>query len=328
MHTIYPLPTITFSRFPEIQEERPVALLTSAPAWNAVKDRLHLPVTWQAEVSEATTAAWDQLLPGLQALVAQQPDCVMYAVGGGLVADAAKYLAVHCNLALVCLPTALSVDAFFTWASGIRKEGCVYYLVTKPPEKLVIDLEVIGAAPPGLRAAGICDVLSIATGNWDWRYAEEKGLNPPEMRFIPYASQAAQAILQGALDCAEAAGRGDPQGLKQLLDCLCLEVQLCNQVGHARPEEGSEHYFAYAAENLAGHGLPHGDLLGPGILLMAGLQGQDTADLKRAMEACHIPLDRLSEQVIQQTLAILPDYVRQHNLAYGLAHDLPGGKTS
>jgi len=322
MHTIYPLPTIEFIPFAEIQEKRPVAVVSSAPAWNAVRDRLRLPIVWQADIQEATIEHWEPFLPGLQHAIQESPACVLYAVGGGLAADAAKYLALKSGAPLVCLPTALSVDAFFTWASGIRKDGCVRYIVTKPPEQLLIDWQVIAAAPPGLRAAGICDVLSIATGNWDWQYAEQKGQNPPEMRFIPYVSQAAQAILQGALDCAEAAGRGDADGLKQLLDCLCLEVQLCNQIGHARPEEGSEHYFAYAVENLAGHGLPHGDLLGPGIVRMAAYQGQDTSPLERALRHCQIPLDRLPEAMIQQTLQLLPEYVRRHNLPYALAHDL------
>ena len=56
----------------------------------------------------------------------------------------------------------------------------------------------------------------------------------------------AMAILAGVLDCAEAAGRGDKDGLKTLYDCLAMEVQLCNQIGHARPEEGSEHQLAYS----------------------------------------------------------------------------------
>jgi glycerol-1-phosphate dehydrogenase [NAD(P)+] len=132
----------------------------------------------------------------------------------------------------------------------------------------------------------------------------------------------AQAILSGALDCAEAAGRGDHQGLKTLFDCLAMEVQLCNQIGHARPEEGSEHYFAYCAENFTGHGLPHGDLVGPGILLMARLQGQDTAHLESALKACSIPLDHISAEITARTLKSLPEYCVRHELAFGLAHTL------
>ncbi len=130
----------------------------------------------------------------------------------------------------------------------------------------------------------------------------------------------AQSILNGVLDCAEAAGRGDKDGLKALYDCLAMEVQLCNQIGHARPEEGSEHYFAYAVENEMGHGLPHGDLVGPGIMLVARLQGQGISRLEKALKACNIPLNNIPQDAIDRTMKILPAYCKRHNLAFGIAH--------
>jgi glycerol-1-phosphate dehydrogenase [NAD(P)+] len=165
-------------------------------------------------------------------------------------------------------------------------------------------------------------VLSIATGSADWEFAHARGKNPAGMEYVPYAAQTARGILQGALDCAEAAGRGDAAGLRQLLECLALEVQLCNFLGHSRPEEGSEHYFAYAIENRVGKGLPHGDLVGPGILLMGQVQGLDTAPLRKALVAAGARLDRLPEADIRATWAELPEYCVRHGLAYGVAHDV------
>jgi glycerol-1-phosphate dehydrogenase [NAD(P)+] len=317
MH-IWPLPRIEFASCAAWEEARPVALVTSRLAWEAVGEMPRLRVAWRAEPQEATQAHWERLGAGLQGEV-------VYAVGGGLAADTGKYLAAQRGLPLVCLPTALSVDAFFTWASGVRQAGCVQYLETKPPDLLVVDLETLHAAPAEIRAAGICDVLSIATGSWDWRFAAERGMNPPGMEYVPHVDQVAAGILQGAYDCAAAAGQGDPEGLKQLLDCLALEVQLCNQIGHSRPEEGSEHYFAYAVENHVGAGLTHGELVGPGILLMAERQGQEATRLRRALEACHVPLDRIPEAAIASTLNTLPEYVHRHGLPYGTAHESSGG---
>ena len=153
------------------------------------------------EVTEASTAHWDDHLAGMANHVAE----VVYAVGGGLAADAAKYIAFKLDLPLVVVPTALSVDAFFTAASGIRRGGCIHYIETKSPERLIVDFDIITAAPASIRAAGITDVLSIATGSWDWKYAHEHGKNPPSMEFIPWVYDIAQHILIGALDCAEAA---------------------------------------------------------------------------------------------------------------------------
>lgn len=327
MKQIWNLPIVQLMPFSEIDEKRPVLLVTSAPAWNAVKDNLHLNIAARLEVTEATTEHWDALqsstlAPGASAGVVNQKSEIIYSVGGGLTADAAKYLAIKLGLPLVVLPTALSVDAFITAASGIRRDGCVYYIETKPPENLILDLDVVARAPLSIRAAGITDVMSIATGSWDWKFSHARGQNPPGMEFIPWVYDNAQSILSGVLDCAEAAGRGDYDGLKTLYDCLAMEVQLCNQVGHARPEEGSEHYFAYAVENEMGHGLPHGDLVGPGILLFAKLQGQDTTHLEQALKACHIPLHNIPQETVTRTLKLLPAYCVRHNLSFGLAHTL------
>ena len=313
------LPLVNLMPFSEIDEKRPVLLITSTPAWNAVKDSLRgLNIVHTIEVIEANTTHWDNLKSSSE----DRKFEIVYAVGGGLVADASKYIASKLNLPLAVLPTALSVDAFITAASGIRKDGCVYYIETKVPENLILDLDIIAKAPSNIRAAGITDVMSIATGAWDWKFAHEKNKNPQGMEFIPWVYDNAQSILSGVLDCAEAAGRGDHDGLKTLYDCLAMEVQLCNQVGHARPEEGSEHYFAYAVENEMGHGLPHGDLVGPGIMTMAKLQEQDTGLLEAALKACNIPLDHIPQSVIEHTLAELSAYCLKHGLAFGLAHTL------
>ena len=319
MKRIPNLPVVHNMPFSEIDEKRSVLLVTSAPAWNAVKANLRgLNIIETIEVAEATTDYWDNL----QSSIANQKSEIVYAVGGGLVADASKYIASKLNLPLVVLPTALSVDAFITAASGIRRDGCVYYMETKVPETLILDLDTIAKAPASIRAAGITDVMSIATGAWDWKFAHERGMNPAGMEFIPWVYDNAQSILSGVLDCAEAAGRGDKDGLKTLYDCLAMEVQLCNQVGHSRPEEGSEHYFAYAVENEMGHGLPHGDLVGPGIMIMSKLQDQAAGPLEAALKACNIPLDRIPSEVVTRTLAELPVYCEKHGLAFGLAHTL------
>ena len=314
MQLIQNLPITHLTHLRDWVEKRTVALVTSAPAWKAVENSLHLPVAWRKEVFEATTANWDEISAGFKGEV-------VYSVGGGLTADAAKYYAAKHELPLVVIPTTLSVDAFITAASGIRKDGCVYYIDTKPPEELILDLDVIAAAPETIRAAGISDVMSIATGSWDWKFAQERGKNPAGMEFIPWVYETARGILEAVLYCAEAAGRGDREGLKTLYDCIAMEVQLCNQVGHARPEEGTEHYFAYCAENHLGHGLPHGDLVGPGIIHAARWQGQETSALEKALNACHIPFDRIPPEIVEKVRLELPVYCSRHILPYAIAHE-------
>ena len=57
-------------------------------------------------------------------------------------------------------------------------------------------------------------------------------------------------------------------------------------------------------------------------MIIAERQGQEIALLRKALEACHIPLDKLPTQIIQATLHDLPGYVRRFQLPYGIAHEL------
>ncbi len=315
MKRIWNIPIVEYIPVQEIDEAADVALVYTKGALDAVEHSLPFKPSSKIEVTLAEEDHWKQLISNIQG-------DVIYAVGGGLAVDAAKYIACKTNKPLKCIPTAMSVDAFFTWASGYRQDGCVEYMATKPPDITFIDLDLIAQAPEPIKAAGICDILSIATGSWDWKYAHDNDRLDRETRFIPFVYDNAASILQGALDCAEAAGKSDHDGMKQLIDCLALEVQLCNQIGHSRPEEGSEHYFAYSVENVMGKGLPHGDLVGPGILIMAQLQGLDIGPLEKALRSCNIPLHSIPDNIIQQTLYRLPDYCNKHKFPFGIAHTL------
>ena len=314
---VWPLPRIEIGSLSQVRESRPVALYMSGPAWEALGGVLDLPVAWRAEPVEATEAHFLELAGAIPADVQ-----VIYAVGGGLPVDAAKIAMARRALPLIAVPTALSVDAHLTPASGIRREGCVFYVETGAPQRLLIDWEVIAAAPSWVRAAGLGDVLSIATGLWDWRYADEQGKNPLGQRWIPYAAESAKVLLDEGIRIAASAGAGEVAGLAGLLQLLALEVQLCNLIGHSRPEEGSEHAFAYSVEHLVDHGLPHGDLVGPGIVAMAAAQGQEPDLLREALLAAGARLDRIPRPAAETTLRGLPAYVERHQLPFSVAHTL------
>ena len=273
MTTIWPLPKLEIRDLISIDESRPVALLTGDRSWAAVSPLVDLPLVVQAEPYRIEADYLDTLAEGLPPQVG-----VVYGIGGGMVADAAKYVGWKRGLPVVIVPTALSQDGFFTALVAARTDGSVNYITTGPAEKLIIDWEVIRAAPQNFRGAAIVELLTIVTGILDWRYAAEHNQNTPETRFVPWAAGLMAGIAQQAFKIAAGVGRGDVKSLRNLLDLICMEVQLTNQMGHNRPQEGSEQYFAYAIEPRAGKGkpVPYADMVGPGILLASALHGQDT----------------------------------------------------
>jgi glycerol-1-phosphate dehydrogenase [NAD(P)+] len=316
---IWNLPRIELRELSTVKETRPAAVLTGNRAWDAVGSLLDLPIVIQAEPH---TARYDFL----EELVTSLPETVqvVYGIGGGLVCDVAKYVAWKKGLPSVIIPTALSVDGFFTALVAVRKEGSVYYETTGPAEKVIIDLEVVGSAPPHIRGTGIVEILSMTTGLLDWQYAAKLKKNTYQERFQPWAASIAAGIAQQAYKIAKGVGEGRPDALRNLLDLICVEVQLTNQLGHNRPQEGAEQYFAYAIEPKAarGAGIPYADLVGPGIVIAAALHGQDTSAIRNTLLDAGVRLDRLNEDDIVQTLEMLPEYVQKHNLPHSIVHDM------
>jgi glycerol-1-phosphate dehydrogenase [NAD(P)+] len=319
MTTIWTLPRIELTELNSVTETRPTALLTGRKSWDMVGSMLNLPLVVQAEPHTADRAFMDGMSDGMPKQVE-----VIYGVGGGLPCDVAKYVGAKRNIPVVLIPTALSVDGFFTPIVAVRDGGSVGYDTTGPAEKVVIDWEVVRNAPPTIRGTGIVEILSIVTGLLDWRYAAERGQNRPEERFQQWAAGLAAGIAQQAFKIAKDVGDGKVEALRQLLDLICMEVQLTNQLGHTRPQEGSEQYFAYAVEPRVsrGRGIPYADLVGPGLLISAALHGQDVAPLRATLVSAGIRLGELSPNTIYDTLLRLPQYVKQHNLPYSILHDI------
>lgn len=320
MTTIWPLPRIEIKSLNKIEEKRPTALLTGKTSWSLVSSMIELPLVVQAEPQTSERSFLDTLVDGLPPQVE-----VIYGVGGGLVADVAKYVGTKRKLPVTLIPTALSVDGFFTALVAVRETGTVSYETTGPVAEVIIDWDVVSSAPPHIRGTGIAEILSIVTGLLDWRYAAERNQNSEKERFQPWAAGLAAGIAQQAFKIAKGVGEGRIDALQNLLDLICAEVQLTNQLGHNRPQEGSEQYFAYAMESKIariGKSIPYADIIGPGILIAAALHGQDIAPIRATLQSAGIRLGQLKPDDIVDTLRNLPTYVREHELPYSILHDL------
>lgn len=319
MTTIWNLPCIEIKPLNKIEESRPTALLTGNKSWQSVGSMFDLPLVVQAEPHTADRKFLNMMGDNLPPQVE-----VVYGVGGGLVADVAKYIGWKNNLPVVVVPTALSVDGFFTPIVAVREGGTVGYETTGAADVVYIDWDVVSQAPPGIRGTGIVEILSIVTGILDWRYAAERSKNPPSERFQPWAAGLAAGIAQQAFKIAKNVGEGKVEALRNLLDLICMEVRLTSQIGHTRPQEGSEQYFAYAIEPKVARnrGVPYADLVGPGLLISAALHNQDIRPIRDTMASAGIRLGQLRPDDIVETIRDLPQYVKDHNLPYSILHDI------
>lgn len=319
MTILWPLPRIEIRSLNKVDEKRPTALLTGQKAWSVVSSSLSLPLVVQAEPHTAER----NFLDTLAANIPEQVE-VIYGIGGGLTCDVAKYVGRKNNLPVVLIPTVLSVDGFFTALVAVREKGTVEYEPVGPADSVLIDWELIQQSPRHLRGAGIVELLTIVTGLLDWQYAAKLNKNTAETRFIPWAASLMAGIAQQAFKIAEGVGEGKIESLQTLLDLICMEVQLTNQLGHNRPQEGSEQYFAYAIEPKVARGrsIPYADLVGPGILIASALHKQNIASIRDTLVSAGVRLGQLRPDDILATVRELPQYVRDHRLPYSILNDL------
>jgi glycerol dehydrogenase-like iron-containing ADH family enzyme len=244
-------------------------------------------------------------------------------LGGGMALDMAKYVAWRRGLDPVLVPSIASVDACVTNTIAVRDEGKVRYIGFVAPQVVLADFDLMQSAPPHLNRAGIGDILSIHTALWDWQAAAERALIA---RDADVARQAA-ALVDQLESRAQGVHAVTEDALQWLIEAYAAENTLCLQVGHARPEEGSEHFFAYNVEHRTGQGYVHGELVGLGILLMARLQENEPARVERILDATGVrfqPRDLgLSQAEVEQALLTLPAYVESEGLPHSVINERP-----
>jgi len=260
----------------------------------------------------------------LEALVAGLPDVTaIVGFGGGVVMDAAKFIAWRRRIPLILAPSVVSVDASVTNTIAVRDDSRVLYEGFVVADRVVVDTDLIRRAPVALNRAGVGDLLSIHTALWDWQLGAARG------RSVMVTSAAARAaeILEEIEGLAVEIGDITPRALEAVVRAYVEVNALCLDVGHSQPEEGSEHYFGYRLEAVTGRSFVHGQLIGLGTVLMAELQGNNPARPRGILERCRVawhPEDLgVARPAIAAALSGISDFVREGGYAYSILDVAP-----
>jgi glycerol dehydrogenase-like iron-containing ADH family enzyme len=79
------------------------------------------------------------------------------------------------------------------------------------------------------------------------------------------------------------------RALKLLVDMHIEVVDICQGLGHARVEAGSEHLLVEAIEETTARAFLHGPIVALGIEVMSGLQGNDRDRIVSVMDEVGLP---------------------------------------
>lgn len=241
-------------------------VVTQPEAWNVVRDRI-------PDVRPAAVVMANDLSPeALDGLAAELDAGTVVGIGGGTAMDTAKWIHWRRGVDLIQVPSLPSVNACFTRMTALRDGGKVRYEGDAVPNVVLVDYSLIRSAPDWMIRSGIGDVLSCHTALFDWRLAIRHRNDPA------WDDEAAGASLRYVDELEAIADEirlASDEGLRRLMELHREIGGRCHDLGHARFEEGSEHFFAYCFEDVTGRTILHGELVSLGVIVMSTIQGNN-----------------------------------------------------
>ncbi len=218
----------------------------------------------------------------LDKLVRELPEVdTVVGIGGGVAIDTAKYFSWKRGCKAVFIPTIVSVNAYATPGAAVRFSGKVNYLGNVIPDKIIIDFPAIQSAPKRLNTAGTGDIYSCRTALFDWKLAHEKNGEFYDDKIAGESRRILSTLVGNAGEIKNVTEKGIKTLVQLHIDTN--NVQLAAK--SPRPEEGSEHLFFYALEELTGRAFVHGEVVGTGIYVLTHFQNNEEAIVEGEMEA-------------------------------------------
>ncbi len=203
---------------------------------------------------------------------------VIIGMGGGKALDAAKAAAIDANLPMIVFPTIAASDAPCSALSVIyHADGVVDHdrFLPHNPDLVLVDTEIISAAPPRFLAAGIGDALAT------WYEAESceesGGLNCLFLPGLPLAFVVARASRDVIFEYGEAAMAECRQKIAGPAMERIVEANiLMSGIGFESGGVATAHAVHHGLTNLdETHHALHGEKVAIGILTGLAMKGRD-----------------------------------------------------
>ena len=266
----------------------------------------------------ARTVLVDEVsLESLEGLLNDSADFdTVVAFGGGLAIDSAKFVACKTGKPFVAIPTVVSADVSVCRAVAVRDDWRVRYIGDKMPERLLIDFDIIRSAPPHINRGGVCDILSCYTALRDWEISHSNTAETIDPQTVDVANNLLRRLFSRQKEIHDVT----EDGIRFLIEGYLEEVRLCEQCGSPRPEEGSEHFFAYNLEYRMRRPFLHGTIVSLGVVLMTILQERDPREVVDFLDETGVlwrPKDAgLCDEDVIQAIATLGAYCRNEGFYY------------
>ncbi|MBY8887589.1 iron-containing alcohol dehydrogenase family protein [Streptomyces sp. PTM05] len=243
-----------------------LAVAISGGSGAALRERL-APALPDADWFEVGGGSIDAAVNLADAMRGKRYDAVV-ALGGGKIIDASKYAAARVGLPLVAVATNLSHDGICSPVSTLDNDNGRGSYGVPTPIAIVIDLDVIGAAPSRFVRSGIGDAVSNLSALADWELSHRETGEPIDGLAAAMARSAGESVLRhpGTV--------GDDAFLVTLAEGLVMSGIAMSISGDTRPSSGACHEISHAFDLLyPQRAASHGEQCGMGAAFAMHLRG-------------------------------------------------------
>lgn len=177
-----------------------------------------------------------------QLCMAFDPSCdVILAVGSGVINDLCKMLALITGRRAFIVGTAPSMDGFASNSSSMLVGGVKTSVYNPCPETILLDTEIMAAAPMRMLHAGLGDMLAKYISVCEWRLSN---LITGEY----YCDNIGRLVRRSAdtiVAQADMLPARDPDAIGNIAEGLVMSGVTMSYAGTSRPASGLEHYFSH-----------------------------------------------------------------------------------
>ena len=175
--------------------------------------------------------------------LAAQVDYVL-AVGSGTLNDMSKSVATRRGIPCGVLATAASMDGYCSKGAAVIRNQFKVTDEVRPPEDILIDLEIIRSAPRIMTASGFGDIMGKFTCLTDWQMANIVKGEPIHAHAFSLMEQARSACM----DAFDGLTRYEDDAVAKLMQALITAGISMAECGNSRPASGSEHHISHYLE--------------------------------------------------------------------------------
>ena len=166
------------------------------------------------------------------------------AVGSGSLNDTAKYASREIGAVSGVFATAASMDGYASNGAPMMENGFKVTENCASPRDVLIDTDVVCAAPRILTASGFGDIAGKYTCLADWKLANI--IKNEEINAEAYTLM--EKALSDCMDVYDGLTRYEDDAVKKLMNALITAGKAMAICGNSRPASGSEHHFSHFLE--------------------------------------------------------------------------------